>query len=117
MFPRLDYPRGEHGIIWPYSDTFGNYPVNTLRMKNFESNTSHKPRLGLMDKLLTVEEIADVLNVKQSTIYNWTHLGFIPHIKIGKLLRFNEDDVLKWLNKKSIPGRKNRKIDTSRLAI
>lgn len=71
----------------------------------------------LMDKLLTVEEIAEVLNVKQSTIYNWTHLGFIPHIKIGKLLRFNQNDVLDWLNKKSIPGRIKRKLDIDRLII
>ncbi|MFQ5870167.1 MAG: helix-turn-helix domain-containing protein, partial [Candidatus Zixiibacteriota bacterium] len=36
-----------------------------------------------MDQLLTVEEIAEYLNLKPSTIYQWTHQGFIPHIKLG----------------------------------
>lgn len=46
-----------------------------------------------MDKLLTPQEIADNLGVKLSTIYSWTHTGFIPHIKLGSLLRFREKDV------------------------
>jgi len=70
-----------------------------------------------MDKLLTVEEIAQVLHVKQSTIYNWTHLGFIPHIKLGKLLRFREDEIFKWLKCRSQPGRKRIKIDLNDLQL
>jgi len=58
-----------------------------------------------MEKLLTSQEIADYLGVKLSTIYSWTHLGFIPHIKVGRLVRFKESDVQKWLKKRSEKGR------------
>jgi len=50
-----------------------------------------------MDKLLTIDELAEVLTVKKSTIYQWVHLGLIPHIKVGRLLRFKEESIQKWL--------------------
>ncbi len=50
-----------------------------------------------MEKLLTIDELAKVLSVKKSTIYQWVHLGLIPHIKVGRLLRFREEDIQKWL--------------------
>ncbi len=50
-----------------------------------------------MEKLLTIDELAEVLSVKKSTIYQWVHLGLIPHIKVGRLLRFKEGNIQKWL--------------------
>ncbi|MEW5924343.1 MAG: helix-turn-helix domain-containing protein [Candidatus Zixiibacteriota bacterium] len=64
-----------------------------------------------MEKLLTPQEIAEVLGVQPSTIYQWTHQGYIPHIKLGKLLRFRQSDVLEWLDRISSPGRKTRKFE------
>lgn len=55
-----------------------------------------------MEKLLTPEEVKEILNVKLSTIYQWTHLGFIPHIKVGRFLRFEQSEIEKWLRKKKI---------------
>jgi len=50
-----------------------------------------------MEKLLTIDELAKVLSVKKSTIYQWVHLGLIPYIKVGRLLRFKEGNIQKWL--------------------
>ena len=50
-----------------------------------------------LDRLLTVEEIASILNVKQSHIYTLTSQKRIPHIKMGKQLRFRESAINKWL--------------------
>jgi excisionase family DNA binding protein len=61
-----------------------------------------------MDKLLTPQEVAEKLGVKKSTIYSWTHQGFIPFTKAGRLLRFRETDVMLWLNKRSKKGRPGR---------
>jgi len=55
-----------------------------------------------MDKLLTIDELAEVLSAKKSTIYQWVHLGLIPHIKVGRLLRFRERDIEKWLSSKQV---------------
>jgi len=50
-----------------------------------------------MEKLLTIDELAKALSVKKSTIYQWVHLGLIPYIKVGRLLRFKEGNIQKWL--------------------
>ncbi|PKK85101.1 MAG: hypothetical protein CVT49_00740 [candidate division Zixibacteria bacterium HGW-Zixibacteria-1] len=55
--------------------------------------------------------MAEVLGVQPSTIYQWTHQGYIPHIKIGKFVRFKEKDVEKWVEKKVNNGRETKKID------
>lgn len=63
-----------------------------------------------MEKLLTSEQLAEMLQVKLSTIYQWTHTGFVPFIKVGRLIRFRESDVVKWLEKRNNPGRLKRRI-------
>lgn len=64
-----------------------------------------------MTKLLRPEDVAEMLGVKKSTVYQWSHRGYIPHIKLGKLLRFDEEAVIEWLEKKSSQGRLSQKID------
>jgi prophage regulatory protein len=63
-----------------------------------------------MTKLLTPQQIADVLGVQKSTIYQWTHQGYIPHVKLGKLVRFREKAVMEWVEKRSEPGRMTRRL-------
>lgn len=64
-----------------------------------------------MNKLMTPHEMAEYLGVKVSTIYQWTHIGFIPHMKLGRFVRFKESDVLKWLDSKSVKGRIRKGIE------
>jgi excisionase family DNA binding protein len=64
-----------------------------------------------MNRLLTPDEIAELLGVKKSTIYQWTHQGFIPHVKLGRSLRFREAAIEKWVEKRSEAGRVLRKVD------
>jgi len=64
-----------------------------------------------MLSLLTPEEISKILNVKLSTIYKWTHMGTIPFIKIGKLIRFKEEDIMEWVEKKKVKN-KNMRISS-----
>ncbi len=53
-------------------------------------------------RLLTVEEIADYLQVKPSTIYQWTHTGFILHVKLGNRVRFKLSQVDKWVERRAV---------------
>lgn len=48
-------------------------------------------------KLLSVNDIASMLNVKPSTLYQWAELGQIPCIKLNGCLRFDLDDIMKWI--------------------
>ena len=58
--------------------------------------------------LLTPKELADELGVKLSTVYYWSHIGFIPTVKLGRLLRFRRDSVAGWLERREKPGRSRR---------
>ena len=58
-----------------------------------------------MDKLLTPKQLSELLQVDQSTVYWWSHTGFIPHVKLGKLVRFKEGEVEDWINGRSRKGR------------
>jgi len=64
-----------------------------------------------MDKLLTVEEIAEYLKLRPSTIYQWTHQGFIPHIKLGNRVRFRLCQIEKWLEKRTVNGRATNRVN------
>jgi len=64
-----------------------------------------------MNKLYTPEEMSELLGVKLSTIYQWTHIGYIPHFKLGRFVRFKERDVLEWLESKKRTGRNAKAIE------
>ena len=68
-----------------------------------------------MNQLLSPADVAALLGVKKSTVYMWTHRNYIPHIKLGKLVRFDESKILAWLEKKSSMGRLSQKVDIGAL--
>jgi excisionase family DNA binding protein len=59
----------------------------------------------LQEELLKSSEVAKLLNVSESTIRKWVHYGFIPHLKLGRCVRFNKEDIEKWLVERSEQGR------------
>lgn len=61
-----------------------------------------------MDKLLNIDEISDLLGVKPSTVRKWVHLGFIPHVKLGRAVRFEKKTIEEWVSEQSREGRPNQ---------
>lgn len=58
-----------------------------------------------MTKLLTIDEAAELLQVSKPTLYRFTSQRKIPFIKIGGLVRFCEENLLQWLEEKTVePG-------------
>ncbi|MEV5872774.1 helix-turn-helix domain-containing protein [Streptomyces sp. NPDC052101] len=52
-------------------------------------------------KLMTVDEVADYLNVPESWVYgNWKRKE-IPFRKVGQSLRCRPNDLEKWLDKQN----------------
>lgn len=47
-------------------------------------------------KFLTIEDIAEMLQVTRTTIYNLKKRG-LPFIKLGKNVRFDKDEVVEWV--------------------
>ena len=64
-----------------------------------------------MEKLLTVDNLCNLLQVKKGLVYKWVHYGFVPHIKIGGILRFKESQIEKWVNNREKKGRRKYKTD------
>ena len=57
-----------------------------------------------LDELLTVDEVASLLKVPKSWIYEHTRRRVgerLPHVKLGKYLRFFECEVCEFLRNKS----------------
>jgi PTS system nitrogen regulatory IIA component len=59
---------------------------------------------------MTVDEVADYLQVRPSTIYQWTHQGFIPHVKLGNLVRFRLSQVDKWVERKEVDRKQQSRL-------
>ena len=48
-------------------------------------------------RLMTVHEVAEMLNVKPSWVYGKVASREIPHVHAGRYPRFVQDDVLAWV--------------------
>jgi excisionase family DNA binding protein len=46
-------------------------------------------------RLLNVKQLAEILNVKEKTLYHWERQGRLPCIRLGRLVRFDYDTVMK----------------------
>ena len=51
--------------------------------------------------LIGIKEMALKLSVPPSWIYHRTRRNEIPHYKIGKYVRFDEDEVMKWVSEQN----------------
>ena len=52
-----------------------------------------------MEKLLSVEEVAEFLSIPVSTLYQWRHKGTGPTaFRVGRFLRYDPVDVREWLS-------------------
>lgn len=60
----------------------------------------------MSEQLLTPQEMAGILNVPVSWIYQHTRLGpaAIPHIKMGKYVRFKASEVIEHFKVKENNG-------------
>jgi excisionase family DNA binding protein len=68
------------------------------------------PVLAGRSSLLTVEEVAELLKVPVSWVYDRTRsrgLNRIPGFRLGKYWRFQESEVLAWLERQRCGGRAN----------
>ena len=50
-----------------------------------------------MKNLVSIEKIAEILDTSPKTIYDCTATRRIPHYKLGRLVKFDVDEVMAWL--------------------
>jgi len=61
-------------------------------------------------KLLTAHQISTLLQISVRTLYEWTHIGFAPHYKLPKGVRFKMSEVEKQLKERKNKGKVGYKI-------
>ncbi len=52
-------------------------------------------------KFLTIDDVSEMLQVTRSTVYNLKKKG-LPFIKLGKNIRFDQDEVISWVRANSM---------------
>lgn len=53
-------------------------------------------------KLLTVREVAHLLSMSDSGVYKLVARTAIPYKRIGRILRFDGDEINDWLEQSSV---------------
>jgi excisionase family DNA binding protein len=53
-----------------------------------------------MDKWLTLEQIAEYLQMSESSIYKMAQAGKIPANKVGRQWRFKKEVIDRWVEKR-----------------
>lgn len=77
-------------------------------------------------EILTCKELSEILKVSPKTLYQWAELRVIPCLKLNGALRFDLDDIKKWIHnckrdtnssynplaRPKVPGRREAKNGT-----
>ena len=56
-------------------------------------------------KILTVKQVAEMLQMNPSTVYAWAEQRLIPSFKMNGLLRFDQDEIIEWVKACKRPQR------------
>ena len=54
--------------------------------------------VGLMSELLTTNQVKELLNVTNMTLYEWRKRDKIPFIQVGRTIRYRRSDIREILN-------------------
>ena len=60
-------------------------------------------------QLLTADEVAAYLKVKRSWVYAETRANRIPHVRLGRYVRYQGEAVERWIDQKAMPSRAARR--------
>lgn len=52
----------------------------------------------MLRKLLTADEVAELLSVGRSTVHDWARAGALPAYRVGRVVRFDPDLLERWLD-------------------
>lgn len=62
-------------------------------------------------RVLTPEQVSDLLQVSEKTVLNWLRTGKIPGRKVGRLWRISEEAILVFLQGDNVGTGKKGKRD------
>jgi excisionase family DNA binding protein len=59
-------------------------------------------------RLLEVDDVADYLGVRTDWVYREVRAGRLPHIRLGRAVRFRRESIEAWIDsrERGVPGRR-----------
>jgi excisionase family DNA binding protein len=63
----------------------------------------------LNKKLVKIEDLSLYLDTPVATLYTWTHQRKIPHVKMGRCLRFDLAEIDLWVDQRKVARFEARK--------
>lgn len=58
-------------------------------------------------ELISASKLSLMTDIKEMTLRKWAREGTLPYYKIGKLVRFNPEEVYKWIKEKAVTQQPN----------
>jgi len=74
--------------------------IHTSIKEAYEMLHRDEPKPEQADEM-TLEEVAEMLNLRPPTIYGYTSAKKIPHKKVGKFLMFSRSEITEWNRKRT----------------
>lgn len=59
---------------------------------------------AVQDMLWTVHELAAFLRTSPGSVYKRVERRQVPHVQLGRLLRFRPDEIRDWLERNTVPA-------------
>jgi len=53
-------------------------------------------------RLIDINELSEYLGISKHTLYTWVSQRRIPYVKVGRLTKFDLDDIDEWID--NLPG-------------
>lgn len=71
-------------------------------MEQAGNGKSDRANGGYARQLMDIRSLSEFLKLPVRTIYQWTYQNKVPHIKLGRCLRFDPETILEWLERKRV---------------
>ena len=52
--------------------------------------------------LIDIAHVSEHLGVKVNTVYSWVNQRKIPYVKVGRLIKFDLQDINQWIANRKI---------------
>jgi excisionase family DNA binding protein len=64
-----------------------------------------------MSRLLTMDEASEYLGISKLTLYGWVSARKLGFVKVGRLVKFKQPDLDKWIDQHTVKAR----VETQKL--
>ena len=61
-----------------------------------------------MSKLLTMHEASEYLGISKLTLYGWVSARKLGFVKVGRLVKFKQEHLDKWIDQHTVKARVER---------